>query len=105
MRITGTRHEYGTADVRVETNATLSAPSLASGRAQVIVPNAFYIDDEHQAGQWWLTIVADGPTVNRDGSLAARTVRVAVPRSDVPAEVREALAAMRPDLADWLRDA
>jgi hypothetical protein len=103
MKIQSTRHTFGTADVFMEAAGdAITAPSQASGVPTTIAPDTYYIDDEHMAGQWWLTIIAKGQPVKKDGTLAARVTRVAAERSQVPLEVREALATLRPDLADWL---
>lgn len=102
MMIHFTRHEFSTADVFVVDAAPITAGSYATGTPTTIRPRCFYIDDEHKAGDWWLTIIAWGHVIKKDGTEGARETRVSLKPADVALEVREALAEMRPDLADWL---
>jgi hypothetical protein len=95
--ITGTRHEYGTANVYVESTETLSLTSRAAGTPQTGFPETYFVEDEDDWGYRNRVTVRLRP-VRKDGTPADRTVKCDIAKADVPADVWAALVQMRPDL-------
>lgn len=96
MQITGTRHDFGTADVYVDDAAPITAPTRNGNVPATIVPCTFYVEDDDDYG-FRDQVTTLGWRVRVDGSLGA-LVRVVTLNSEVPDEVWEALRTMRPDL-------
>lgn len=103
MIITATRRQYGSASVYVENGPTVTSPSTSTGSEHTGQVESYWVDDDHQPWQWWMQVHAVIRPTKKNGHAAARTITVDVPRTSLPPEITEALAALRPDITDWLK--